>query len=330
MSESSVKASMVCFKYGVGAKPIMTYEATPLPDSSFIIRRSDGTCLQLALGDTMPSVGKVGLDVNGNLTVGDYTVPVGLSLSKQFVAKPTNKEKTEFALLDQSGKIRERYKLGEQTKKGTLIEQDEYGNLKLGDISIKVLPVQMKISFQIQKDIPYDEASKLGLYKAQRAVFNVYSGKDLTRGTATFGYFIPKGKFSSGKRIGEFKELYEGELVTTAELYPVGSNSNIASLRIRRPEVAYEAAVLFQEKIEIQNALKGLSDDSKVSRAKATAGVDISDSLSKRFGDRLSLIDSKLDEISKQWEFSEVFTVRNGRDYLKSMTPQKVSEPEPA
>jgi hypothetical protein len=320
--ESKVMAAMSSYTYGIGRNSLMSYEATPLPDNSYIIRRPDDTCIQLSVGDTLPSVGVVGLDVNGNITVGEYTVPLGLSLSKKFTAKPINKEKTEFALIDESGKVREKYKLGEYTPKGTLVEQDQYGNLKLGSTSVKILPLYMKIMFQILKPIPKEEASKVGLFKGNRAVFNTY-GQDLTNGAATFGYFVPRTKNTYGKKLGEFKEMVDGELVTTAELYPAGNNPNIASLRIRRPDVAYEAAVLFQEKIETNNMLKGLSDNSKVARVNQESSVPISGDLGFRAKDRLSLIESRLTELSKEWESSALFTVSTGKDFIKSLSPKR-------
>lgn len=323
MSGSSQKASLVNFKYDIGLKPIMKYEATPLDDNTVVIRRHDDTYTQLAIGDTMPSVGVVGIDVNGNVTVGDYTVPTGISLNKRFVAKPINKEKSEFALLDETGRVRDKYKLGEYTSKGNLVEQDEYGNLKIGDSSIKVLPILMKVSFQVLSEIPKDEADKFGLFKANRAVFNVYSGKDLTSGTPTFGYFVPRGKFTKGKKMGEFKEVVDGELVTTAEMYPAGNNPNIASMRIRRPDVAYEATVLFQEKIEIKNALKGLENSSFVAKANESSPSQLSHDLSSRLQQRLSEIDPRLDELSKMWESSELYTVSAGKDYLSRLYPKE-------
>ncbi len=323
MSGNNQKASLVSFKYHIGLNPIMKYEATPLPDNNILIRRHDDTCMQVSVGDTIPSIGVVGMDVNGNVTVGDYTVPTGLSLNKRYVAKPINKEKTEFALLDEEGRIRDKYKLGEYTSKGNLVEQDEFGNLKIGDSSIKVLPILMKVSFQILSEIPREEADKFGLYKANRAVFNVYSGKDLTAGTATFGYFIPRGKFTKGKKMGEFKELVDGELVTTAELYPAGKNPNIASMRVRRPDVAYEAAALFQEKIEIKNALKGLENKSIVEQANGASPSSLSHDLSRRLQERLDGIEPRLDELSKSWESSDLFTVNTGKEFLARLAPKE-------
>lgn len=320
MSGSSQKASLVSFKYDIGLKPIMKYEATPLSDNTIVIRRHDDTYMQVSVGDSVPSIGVVGVDVNGNVTVGDYTVPTGISLSKRFVAKPINKEKTEFALLDESGRVRDKYRLGDYTSKGNLIEQDEYGNLKVGDTSIKVLPILMKVSFQVLSEIPRDEAEKFGIYKANRAVFNVYSGKDLTSGTPTFGYFIPRGKFTKGKKMGEFKEVVEGELVTTAELYPAGNNPNIASIRVRRPDVAYEATVLFQEKVELKNALKGLANNSFVARATEQSPSGLSEDLAMRLEKRLSEIEPRLDELTKMWESSDLFTVNTGKEYLSRLS----------
>tara|TARA_Y100001936_G_C16056439_1_gene661351 strand:+ start:171 stop:1166 length:996 start_codon:yes stop_codon:yes gene_type:complete len=323
MSGSSQKASLVNFKYHIGLNPIMNYEATPLPDNTIIIRRHNDTCIQVALGDTVPSIGVVGMDANGNVTVGDYTVPTGLSLNKRYVAKPINKDKTEFALLDENGRVRDKYKLGEYTSKGNLVEQDEFGNLKIGEGSIKVLPILMKVSFQILSEIPREEADKFGLYKANRAVFNVYNGKDLTAGTPTFGYFIPRGRYTKGKKLGEFKEVVEGELVTTAEMYPAGNNPNIASIRVRRPDVAYEAATLFQEKIEIQNALKGLQDKSIIERANGNSPAKLSHDLSSRLKQKLDVIESDLDKLAKEWESSELYTVNTGKDYLKKISPKE-------
>jgi len=323
MSASNQKASLVSFKYHIGLNPIMKYEATPLPDNTIVIRRHDDTCMQLSVGDTVPSIGVVGMDVNGNVTVGDYTVPTGLSLNKQFVAKPINKEKTEFALMDENGRVRDKYKLGEYTSKGNLIEQDEYGNLKIGEGSVKVLPILMKVSFQVLSEIPREEADKFGLYKANRAVFNVYSGQDLTSGAATFGYFIPRGKFTKGKKLGEFKELVDGELVTTAEMYPAGNNPNIASIRVRRPDVAYEAATLFQEKVELQNALKGLQNRSLVEQANDASPSSLSHDLSSRLQSKLDAIEPRLTELSKMWESSDLFTVNTGKEYLTKLAPRE-------
>jgi hypothetical protein len=322
--ESKVMAGLLTHIYACGRHPLMSYEATPLPDSSYVIRRPDDTCIQLSIGDTLPSVGTVGQDVNGNVTVGRYTVPVGLSLSKKFTAKPINKDKTEFALIDEKGRVREKYKLGEFTSKGTLIEQDQYGNLKMGDTSVKVLPLYMKINFQILRPVPREEATKVGLFKGHRAVFNTY-GQDLTKSTATFGYFIPRTKTTYGKKLGEFKEMVNGELVTTAELYPAGNNPNIASLRIRSPDKAYEVTVLFQEKIEINNLLKGISDNSKVARVNQSSSVPITADMGVRAKERLAIIENKLEHLAKEWESSALFTVSTGKDFIKSISPQKPS-----
>jgi hypothetical protein len=325
MSEKSTKVICQNYRYGIGFKPLMGYESVPVEDDGktlYVVTRPNRTSFQVAQGDTVPSIGTVGVDINGNLAVGDYTIPTGLGLTSQFTAKPVNKENTEFALIDAKGKIREKYKLGEYTSKGTLIEQDEFGNLKLGNTTVKVLPILIRTNFQIHKEIPRAEADKFGLFKANRAVFNSYSGKDLTSGTPTFGYFIPRSKFTNGKKLGEFKEVVNGELVTTAELYPAGNNKNIVSLRVRRPDIAYEATALFQEKLEIQNLIKGLSDKSKVARANQESPVQISTDVAARLQGRLSKIEPRLNEISREWESSELYTVSVGKDFLKSLSPK--------
>jgi len=314
------KASLVNHRYGIGLYPIMSYEATPV-DNGFVIMKPDSECIQVEVGDVMPSVGEVGLDPNGNVTVGKYTVPVGLSLSKEFTAKPINKDKTEFALMDTKGRVREKYKLGDYTARGNLIEQDQYGNLKIGDSSIKVLPILAKTRLQILSEIPREEAKKFGLFSANRAVFNTFSGQDLSDGTPTFGYFIPRGKFTKGKKMGEFKEVVEGELVTTAEMYPAGSNPNIISLRVRRPDVAYEATTLFQEKIEIQNMIQGILDKETLKKSESKSGINISEKTLSRLNGRLDAINIKLNDIGKKWEFSELYSVSDGKEFLSKLKP---------
>ncbi len=319
--KSNVSLSATTYRRGIGLKPIMNYEATPLSNGDYVISKPDGSAITVSAGDTIPSVGKVAVDANGNLSVGEFTVPTGLMLSKQYTAIPLNKEKTDYALLDKTGTIKEKYTLGTQTKRGALVQLDEFGNLKFGDQSVKVLPILLKINFKVLSKIEPAEAKKLGLFNASRAVFNVSDGQDLTSSNGVFGYFIPRGKFTKGKRLGEFKELYEGELVTTAEMYPANGNSNIVSFRVRTPEVAYKSKFLFQEKFDIDNILQGVNDQSKLNAVIGQGNLGLDPDLVNELATRRTAIEHELKELGKQWDYSEVYMLHEGVSFINKLNP---------
>lgn len=322
---SSVSLSATTYRRGIGLRPIMSYEATPLSNGDYVISKPDGSAITVSAGDTIPSVGKVSVDSNANLSVGEFTVPTGLMLSKDYTAIPLNKEKTDYALLDKTGTIKEKYTLGSKTKRNALVQLDEYGNLKFGDQSVKVLPILLKINFKILSKIEVDEAKKFGLFNASRAVFNVSDGQDLTSSNGVFGYFVPRSKFTKGKRLGEFKELVEGELVTTAEMYPASGNANIVSFRIRTPEVAYKSKFLYQEKFDIDNILQGINNPSKLNAVIGQNNLGLDPNLVGELTNRKLEIENELKQLGKKWDYSEVYMLHDGVSLINKLNPTSPS-----
>ena len=216
--------------------------AKPIGDDSYEVVRSNGTSMVLKLGQKIKESGVVSLDQEGNLMVGNYAILKGENLAHDITAKKT-RAKDEYMLSPKDNK-KMRVKIGDSIDgMGTITGKDQYGNLKIGEMSI---PIEKKI--KELKILVFDDKNDK-TPSAYNATFSLIEpGKETNYKDGIPGIFIP----SNGKKPAQFCERVEDEgLLTTAIFWP-SKNKQFCIGRVRTLEQAKIEKSLFDKIKEFQ------------------------------------------------------------------------------
>lgn len=194
-------------------KMLKKWEAKHLDADKYLIKRCDGTELTVRLGDVIPKAGEVSVSDNSVLNVGEYRVLLGTNISQELTAKKLRK-KGEY-LIYKTGEGKRTFKalVGDNIYGlGKLSGLDEYGNLKINDLSIPVLKKNMELKLLIYNE--KNSKFKTG-YKCH---FNLIEpGKTSNGKDGIAGVFFPQFNRSPAK----FCELdKEGHTYQTAVFWP--------------------------------------------------------------------------------------------------------------
>tara|TARA_B100000749_G_C18444670_1_gene473716 strand:- start:286 stop:1284 length:999 start_codon:yes stop_codon:yes gene_type:complete len=329
--EYKVRATLFSKEFNIGYKPAFSLRATPLSkEGTYLIESKSGKGPEeVSVGDDFQGKGKLTKNENGDLTCGEYTIPVGHSLLYGVTAEPNDEEGNKFAIFTRGSekKHHKNIHIGEiDRESGLAWEIDTYGNLTNGPHSVKVLPELSNRRLLIRGEVTPEDKRALGIRQdnVQYATFAYNCNAEQSSYTVK-GYFF-RSKFKG--TVGEFKESVHGELVTTAR---VRQDKGKFSISVRTPESAYEAQMLNDEKWDIEKQLATIND--KIAR-KQTLG-DMSDDQIKAYKGMLTTelqsINNQLDESKRSWQGTTTFFSRKeGRDFLlKGPSRSTHSEPEP-
>lgn len=230
-------------EYGLGDHVLSGWEAKPLEENEYQIKRINGTKLTVKVGQELPNVGRVDLDKNNNLSVGKYTVIAGEELLTGWTAKKTRK-KNEFMFRNEKGR-RTRAAFGDTLQGiGMIHGLDDYGNIKIGDGSVPIEVKQRELKLLIYKDKHPD--FKHG-FKCHFNVLEPGSSKNHTDGAP--GVFFP----AKGKAPAKFCEVDSSKnTLSTAIFWPSKDKSfsvgKIRSIQAARTEKALHERVKALEK----------------------------------------------------------------------------------
>lgn len=151
MSNSNRKLQAKAFyaNNSIGDNILSGWEAKPLDENAFLVTRHDGTTRRVVVGESIPKVGEVSINSAGNLSVGNFTVVVGVNLIPDWEAKPA-KGKDNFRVNRprEAGGAFE-VQLGGHVEGYGDVVMDEYGNLRVGEKSIRVARKQYEINLLV-------------------------------------------------------------------------------------------------------------------------------------------------------------------------------------
>lgn len=324
-----VRATMFSREYGIGYNPVFSLRATRLSSGRYLIESKSGNGpVELAEGEPFLNKGHITVNINGDLNVGDITIPVGHNLIYGVTAEPKDENKTKFALFTKGAakKFYKQVELGDiDESSGLPWEVDQYGNLTNSGRSVKVLPQLNTRNLVIKGPLTQEESAELGL---KDAFFANFEYKDLIDDVThtSRGYYVRNPMKGT---IGEFKEYYQGELVTTAK---VRMYQNSFSISMRTPEDAYISNMEYQEKRELERQIASLNDPLFIKKNKSDIGQDSIDAIKSELSEQLAAVSLRVDESKKKWLQSMRFLAQNeGRELLvgKSGPENNHSEPTP-
>ena len=200
-------------EYGIGDNDrlLSGWEAEPLNDNTYLIKRSNNSQVAFSLGQEVPGVGKVSLDSEGNLNVGDHVVLVGKDIIPGMTAKRKRK-KGEY-MLSREGERKLSISVGDNVKgHGIVGEIDEFGNLKIGDKSIPIESKRRELKLLVYQDS--HEQFRSG-FKCHFNMLEPGSGKNNLDGMSGV-FFAAKGRAPA-----KFCEVdSDGKTLQTAVFWP--------------------------------------------------------------------------------------------------------------
>lgn len=310
----SVNATLFSREFDIGYKPVYSLRATALSSGRYLIESKSGHGPQeVSIGDNFLNKGIIEKNDNGDLLFGERTIPVGHNLLYGVTAESKNDEKTKFAIF-QKGSEKRFYKqvtLGDVDEKtGFPWSVDQYNNLVNGNNSVKVLPQLNSRSLNVRGELDAEDSKKHNLRNAYYATFD-YVDSIEGRSHTTWGFYV-KSQFNKGE--AEFKEIINGELVSTAR---VRFERGGFAISIRTPETAYRSHILYEKKRDLERQIAAFEDPIFVK--KTIKGLP--DDAVKQFKDELkkelSEVNSELNVLKKDWLKGQRFFIKDeGRDFL--------------
>lgn len=198
--------------HSIGDNILSGWEAKPLDENTFLIKRHDGSTRKVVLGEEIPKVGEVSKNGAGNLSVGKFTVIVGENLIPDWEAKPTGGKDTFFIKRpkEQGGNLRS-VKLGTNVEGLGELVMDKYGNLRVGEKSIRVARKQYEINLLVW-NIP---GEKDGF---QSVINLIEPGNKGNRKDGVYGTFS-RTHLNSGKPAVFYEKGPNGESLNTAAFF---------------------------------------------------------------------------------------------------------------
>lgn len=246
-----LNAKIFCSVSSVGPNLLDGWEARPLSYDQFLVKRSNGTEVLLSIGDELDSVGLVSLDKNNNLSVGKWTVTVGVNIIKGWEARKT-KGAGNYLIKDDQGN-HTRVKVGENFEGLGLVGEDGFGNVTLGDKSVRQLYKDFELNLIVLKG---NEKGGIPAYFNYLEPNNSGNRRDGAKGV-----FYPS---KDGKQPSKFSEYGEdGRLYSTAVFFPSRDKKYLFG-KVRSLDDAVIERVSFQKVKDLEEDAKhaGISPDS--------------------------------------------------------------------
>lgn len=240
----SLQAKTFYADHSIGDNILSGWEAKPLDENSFLIKRRDGSTRKVVVGEAIPKVGEVSVNSAGNLSVGNFTVVVGENLIPDWEAKPTSGKDTFFIKRpkEQGHNLRD-VSLGSDLEGMGQVVMDEYGNLRVGDKSIRVARKQFEINLLVWS-VP---DAKEGF---QSVINLIEPGNKGNRKDGVYGAFCRTRMGSNKPAI--FKEKGpNGELLNTAVFWPSENKKYVVGkIRDRNDAILEKEALRAEKKLE--------------------------------------------------------------------------------
>ncbi|PTH79202.1 hypothetical protein [Aeromonas veronii] len=226
--------------FSIGEKPLSGWEAVPISDEKFLITRKNKSTTVLSIGDETQA-GVVSLDSNGNIKVGEWTVPIGRNLIEGCEARAKRGKGNYFIRMSDGSS--HTIKIGDDLANLGKTEIDEFGNIKAGESSILVHKKQYELNLLILGTM-----EKGGF----TSYFNIIEPKnENNRKDGARGIFYPT---KDGKRPSSFSEIGpDGGLYSTAIFWP-SKNDKFVQGKVRPLMMAIKEKAIY-EKIKEMNAL---------------------------------------------------------------------------
>jgi hypothetical protein len=234
-SKSTLAAKAVQMVYEFPGDLKRGWEAERTGESSFLLRRPDGTDREINLyeplrtlkGDILP-MQNVPL---GLLTVGDWSVLIGKGINHNLHARKRGADNTYLLFEENNTKNLGEYKIGEMYK-GRPVAQIDNHLLQIGDDIVAIKPRKHDITLLVM-DTPSGSGNLAYINMVERG--NTQNRKDGARGT-----------FLRPKKPGEpalFVEEYAGKEVITAQFW-LDKNEKRITWHYRNAEVALHTTEL--------------------------------------------------------------------------------------
>lgn len=269
-------------EFAIGPNHLDGWEATPIGDQVYKIKRVNGTEIVVAIGQEIPNVGLVSINNENNLSVGKHTVVIGENVVKQWTAK-TKQSKKEFLIKNPDNKTFN-VEIGQNiTNLGKVNGLDQYGNLSVGDKSIAMLSKVRELKLLVYQD--RHEKFTSG-YKCHFNLIKPGSASNLKDGIP--GVFFP----AYGNRPAKFCEVVNGVAFSTAVFFP-GKSKEFSIGHIRTLETAFNERAIYEKLLEIKKESESI-------------GVNPDDNF------EYAEYNEKMKDIKNHWE-TNVFNVSEGK-----------------
>jgi hypothetical protein len=220
----------------LGEHILESWNAIEVSQNNYVINRSNGTQLEVRVGDEMPNIGLVSVDSNKNLNVGKYTIMSGENIQNGWSAKVT-RGTDNFRLRSPEGKFID-VKIGDGIPdfEGAVELDERYDKIKIGNRTIPLYRKQYE-----QNLIIFDIKERNG----HRAFFNLLEpGNENNRKDGVQGVFYPS---PGGNKPAKFCEQGpEGKLYATA-IFWVSNNKSFLNGKLRDINLAIEEKSIVEE-----------------------------------------------------------------------------------
>ncbi|MCF2900964.1 hypothetical protein L1267_11165 [Pseudoalteromonas sp. OFAV1] len=325
MSEPKVKAVLFSKEFNIGYKPLYSLRATKLSNGKFLIESKNGDGPEeVAVGDNFLGKGVISENINGDIEFGEFTIPVGHNLIYGVTAEPKDENKTKFSLFIKGSekKFYKQITLGDiDETSGFPWQVDQYDNLVNAGKSVKVLPQLNTKTLFIKNTLEPEVAKDMKLRNAYYANFEYIDSRDNVTHVSR-GFYVSNPIRGT---VGEFKEEFNGELITTAK---VRANNNIFTVSVRSPNDAYESHMLYEKKRDLEKQIASFEDPVFISKNKLNMNSDDLKFLVTSLKESLKETLESIKESNKTWvKGQSFFCGQESREFFMSKEQSMSNEP---
>lgn len=220
----SLQAKTFYANHSIGDNILSGWEAKPMGQDSFLITRHDGSTRKVVVGEEIPKVGEVSMNTAGNLSVGKFTVIIGENLIPDWEAKPTSGKDNFYIRRPKEQGANFEIKLGEKLDGYGQVIMDEYGNLRVGEQSVRVARKQFEINLLVWS-VPDDKGG------FQSVINLIEPGNKGNRKDGVYGSF-ERTHLDSGKP-SIFKEKGPNGVLLNTAIFFASENKRFLHGKIR-------------------------------------------------------------------------------------------------
>ncbi|MND11529.1 hypothetical protein D3C87_351980 [compost metagenome] len=247
VKQQKTMGKIVYTNFSIGENPLSGWEALPLEGDKYKVTRKNGSITVLSIGETTQA-GVVSVDHNGNLKVGEWTVPVGKNIQPGWEARSKRGKENYFIRMPDGSSIN--HKIGEDIGQFGKTEIDEFGNIRAGDVSILVHKKQFELNLLILN------ATEKGGYTSY---FNTIEPKsESNRKDGAKGIFYPT---KDPSKPSSFSEQGPDGLLYSTAIFWASKNDKFVQGKIRPLITAIKEKAVYAKIKELESLAKEIEID---------------------------------------------------------------------